>query len=138
MTGTYSASTEQFENVTTPAASTTFTHHPSSSDTHPAERRNRLQSLPSTVLNPLGLLAEASLRGSDEPQSEAPTPKQSPLQNHSQLPGQAGSTTPDMTGRQHRRSRHLPGVGNARYFEVSLRIPVAIGRTTDRYVTARK
>ncbi|KAI5453006.1 hypothetical protein NCC49_006537 [Naganishia albida] len=122
MTGTYSASTDQGEIVTTPAASTTFTHHPSSSDTHPAERRNRLQSLPSTVLNPLGLLAEASLRGSDEPQSEAPTPKQSPLDNHSQLPGQAGGTTPDMMGRQRRRIRHLPGVGNARYFELKPKI----------------
>jgi hypothetical protein len=121
MTGTYSASGEPcFENVVTPAASTPFTNHPSSSDTHPADRRNhRLQSLPSTVLNPLGLLAEASLRGSDEPQSEAPTPRHSPRQIHSQLPGQADATTPDGMRRQHRKSRHLPGVGNARYFEVS-------------------
>lgn len=125
MTGTYSASSEPFESVTTPAASTPFTHHPSSSDTHPPDRRNRLQSLPSTVLNPLGLLAEASLRGSDEPQSEAPTPKLSPLQSHLQLTGQAGSITPDAMRRQHRRSRHLPGVGNARYFEVSPRVAPA-------------
>jgi hypothetical protein len=121
MTGTYSASQDiGIENVVTPAASTSMTNHASSSDTHPADRRLRLQSLPSTVLNPLGLLAEASLRGSEDPQSDGPSPRQSPAQTYQQLPGQGDTVTPDLSHRLRRNNRNLPGVGNARYFEVRL------------------
>ena len=131
MTGTYSATQDHgIENVVTPAASTSLTNHASSSDTHHAERR-RLQSLPSSVLNPLGLLAEASLRGSDEPQSEGPSPRQSPAQTYQHLPGQGGASTPDLSHRLHRNNRNLPGVGNARYFEVKLAVRAATSHVAE-------
>ncbi|KAJ9117482.1 hypothetical protein QFC22_004332 [Naganishia vaughanmartiniae] len=120
LTGTYVTPPEPYmDDVPTPAASTTFTNHPSSSDIHHQDRRARLQSLPSTVLNPLGLLAEASLRGSDEPPSEVPTPRHSPP-----LPGanpHAGNQDYSTAGSRYPHARiksHLPGVGNAKYFEV--------------------
>ncbi|KAJ9110307.1 hypothetical protein QFC19_001710 [Naganishia cerealis] len=119
ITGTYITPSEPYhDNVVTPAASTTFTNNPSSSETHHADRRARLQSLPSTVLNPLGLLAEASLRGSAEPSSEIPSPRHSPpLTNNNPLAGNQEFSTPGGKYNQLRNHRHLPGVGNAKYFE---------------------
>lgn len=120
LTGTNAMPSEPYmDNVPTPAASTTFTNNPSSSDLHHQDRRARLQSLPSTVLNPLGLLAEASLRGSDEPPSEAPTPRDSPpLPGTNSHSGNHDYGTPGHRQPHVRINRHLPGVGNAKYFEV--------------------
>lgn len=131
MTGTYSATQDHgIENVVTPAASTSLTNHASSTDTHHAERW-RLQSLPSSVLNPLGLLAEASLRGSDETQSEGPSPRQSPAHTYPQLPGQGSASIPDLPHKLHRNNRNLPGVGNARYFEVKLAVRAATNHVAE-------
>ncbi|KAJ9098187.1 hypothetical protein QFC21_004516 [Naganishia friedmannii] len=123
LTGTYITPSEPYmDNVPTPAASTTFTNNPSSSDIHHQDRRARLQSLPHTVLNPLGLLAEASLRGSDEAPSEVPTPRHSPPLSGTNLAGNYEYNTLGTRYLRARTNRQLPGVGNAKYFELKPKI----------------